>query len=177
MSPPQKPAAGGPGGGRGRSLDPGPSGVVRRVATRSKGARGRRPDSDRSGADRAGAARRAGARATRGCTLAAARSHARSLPGTGELPHFKVTSFRVRGRIYATAPPEGGLLHVFVNEQARQAAIALAPEAVGLLRWGAKVVGVRVNLALASAARIERLLEQAWSERAPKAVAAAWEGR
>ena len=95
------------------------------------------------------------------------------LPGSEELPHRKYTSFRVRGRIYATAPPEGGFLHVFVDEETRAAAIGLAPEAAEALHWGAKVVGVRLNLALVSAVRVERLLEQAWTMRAPKAVVAA----
>jgi len=109
----------------------------------------------------------------RGTSLADVRAMALALPGSEELPHRKYSSFRVRGRIYATAPPEGGFLHVFVDEPTRAAAIGLAPEAAEALHWGAKVVGVRLRLARVSAARVERLLEQAWAMRAPKAVVAA----
>ena len=105
--------------------------------------------------------------------LADVRRMAMTLLGTTESPHHRYTSFRVRGRIYATAPPEGGFLHVFVDEATRAAAIGLAPEAAEALHWGAKVVGVRLSLARVSAARVERLLEQAWSMRAPKAAVAA----
>ncbi len=30
-----------------------------------------------------------------------------SLPGATEEPHFEMASFRVRGRIFATLPPDG----------------------------------------------------------------------
>ena len=45
--------------------------------------------------------------------LAEARRHALSLPEATEAPHFHFTSFRVRGKIFATAPPDGEYLHVF----------------------------------------------------------------
>jgi hypothetical protein len=127
----------------------------------------------RKSAAAAQAARKPARSTKRGTSLADVRAMALALPGTEELPHREYTSFRVRGRIYATAPPEGGFLHVFVDEETRAAAIGLAPEAVEALHWGAKVVGVRLNLARVSAARVERLLDQAWTMRAPKAVVAA----
>jgi len=119
------------------------------------------------------AARKPARTTKRGTSLADVRAMARALPGSEELPHHKYTSFRVRGRIYATAPPEGGFLHVFVDEATRAAAIGLAPEAAEALHWGAKVVGVRLSLARVSVARVKRLLEHAWAIRAPKAVVAA----
>ena len=53
-----------------------------------------------------------------------------SLPETSEAPHFDKTSFRVRGKIFATAPPDGEHLHVFVDEHATRAAVAEDPRAV-----------------------------------------------
>lgn len=43
-----------------------------------------------------------------------ARRFALSLPEATEEPHFDKASFRVRGRIFATVPPDGQHLHVFV---------------------------------------------------------------
>jgi hypothetical protein len=42
-----------------------------------------------------------------------ARRLAMSLPPVTEEPHFTYTSFRVKGKIFATAPPDGEHLHVF----------------------------------------------------------------
>ena len=47
--------------------------------------------------------------------LAQVRRFAMSLPDVTEEPHFNYTSFRVGGRIFATVPPEGEHLHVFVE--------------------------------------------------------------
>jgi hypothetical protein len=43
--------------------------------------------------------------------LAQARQFALSLPGVTEEPHFDMTSFRVRGKIFVTVPPDGTRLH------------------------------------------------------------------
>jgi len=36
------------------------------------------------------------------------------MPEVTEEPHFAYTSFRVKGKIFATAPPDGEHLHIFV---------------------------------------------------------------
>jgi hypothetical protein len=100
--------------------------------------------------------------------LEQARRFAMSLPSVSEEPHFSYSSFRVGGKIFATIPPEGRHLHVFVEEEQRQLAIALEPESMEKLLWGDKVVGLRIELAKARAPLVERLLEQAWSRKAPK---------
>ena len=56
--------------------------------------------------------------------LAQARAFALSLPGTTEEPHFDMTSFRVRGKIFATAPADETRLHVFVDESEVEATVA-----------------------------------------------------
>jgi len=105
--------------------------------------------------------------------LEAARRIALALPETAEAPHFHYTSFRVRGKIFATAPPEGTHLHVFVDDQEREQAIELHPEFIEKLWWGKKVLGVRVQLAAAPTAVVRRLLERAWRRKAPKGLVAA----
>src|SRR5438270_321987 len=55
--------------------------------------------------------------------LAEARTHALSLPETTEQPHFDMASFRVRGKIFATVPPEGDRLPVFVDARVLPATV------------------------------------------------------
>ena len=93
---------------------------------------------------------------------------AMALPAVTEEPHFTYTSFRVEGRIFATAPPEGGHLHVFVEEEQRQLAMALEPEPLEILTWGKRVVGLRVSLSKAKPGLVRNLLKQSWSRKAPK---------
>ena len=101
-------------------------------------------------------------------TLARARAVALALPEATEAPHFQRSSFRVRGKIFATAEAE--FLHVFVGEEARAQALALHPGFIEKLPWGAKIVGLRIHLPAASERVVAGLLEQAWREKAPKAL-------
>ena len=68
----------------------------------------------------------------------------------------------------ATAPPSGDFLHVFVDEDAREQAIALHPDWIEKLWWGKKVLGVRVTLAGAEKAVVAGLLQNAWRRKAPR---------
>ena len=102
-----------------------------------------------------------------------ARRIALSLPSVTEEPHHAYTSFRVAGGIFATAPPDGLHLHVFVDEEARSRAMVLTPDALEILPWGRKVVGLRVLLPHATPGIVETLLKQAWSRKAPKKLIAA----
>ena len=100
--------------------------------------------------------------------LQQARRYALSLPEAHEAPHFGYASFRVGTKIFATVPPGGEHLHVFVEEEDREPLIASEPEAYEKLWWGKKVLGVRVTLAKAKSADVERLLRIAWERKAPK---------
>ena len=104
--------------------------------------------------------------------FAAARAFALSLPGASEEPHFDMTSFRVRGRIFATAPPDETRLHVFVDETDIHAYVAEDPDAFEPLLWGQKVRGIRVLLAAAPQDRVQELLSEAWRRKAPKRLVA-----
>jgi hypothetical protein len=98
------------------------------------------------------------------------RHHALSLPETVEQPHFDYTSFRVRGKIFATAPPDGQHLHVFVGEEQRELALAVHSAFVEKLWWGGKVAGLRVDLARADGKVVNELVRQAWARKAPKSL-------
>jgi hypothetical protein len=100
--------------------------------------------------------------------VAAVRRFALSLPEASEEPHFDLSSFRVRGKIFTTVPPPGEYIHVFVDDLERERALALAPDWIEKLWWGKKVVGVRVHLARAERALVEELVRNAWARKAPK---------
>ena len=78
---------------------------------------------------------------------ATVRRLALALPETAEAPHHDMTSFRVAGKIFATMPPEGGRVHVFLDDEEVDAYCAEFPDAVEELWWGAKRRGCRVVLA------------------------------
>lgn len=101
--------------------------------------------------------------------FAAARRYALALPGTTEAPHHTYGSFRVNGSIYATVPPGEEVLHLFVPDDVREAALAMDPGFVEPLTWGGKVVGLRVRLAPAPAATVQALLRQAHAHKSKKA--------
>jgi len=104
--------------------------------------------------------------------LDAARAFALSLPGATEEPHFDMSSFRVRGKIFATVPPDDEHLHVFVDEGEVHAAVAEDPAAFEPLLWGQRLRGLRVRIAAAPNHRIAELLEESWRRRAPPRLAA-----
>ena len=96
-----------------------------------------------------------------------------ALPETAEVPHHDMTSFRVAGKIFATMPPEGGRVHVFLDDEAVDAYRAEFPGAVEELWWGSKRRGCRVVLARATTALLRELLTESWRRKAPKRVLAA----
>lgn len=107
--------------------------------------------------------------------LEEARRFALSLPEATEEPHFEKASFRVRGKIFATAPPGGEYLHVLVDEEEARAAVAEASTAFDKLWWGGRLRGVRVSLPAAQPERVAELLEESWRRRAPKRLVAAFD--
>lgn len=103
------------------------------------------------------------------------RREALALPESTEAPHFDMTSFRVRGRIFATAPPAGDRIHLFVGEDEVKACVAAGPGVFDELWWGRRLSGVRVNLADADPGQIGELLHEAWRRKAPKRLVAAYD--
>jgi len=104
--------------------------------------------------------------------LADARRIAMSFPEVTEEPHFQATSFRVRKKIFATAPPDGEYLHLFVADEDRDPALELHSDFIEKLLWGGKVRGLRIRLAKANSKVVSELLRRAWGSKAPKSLVA-----
>lgn len=100
--------------------------------------------------------------------IAPVRKHAMSLEAVTEQPHHHFSSFRVRGKIFVTIPPDEDFIHVFVGEQDREQALALYPDFVEKLLWGGKVVGLRVALASAKPNAVIMLVSKAYAARVAK---------
>jgi hypothetical protein len=109
--------------------------------------------------------------------LAEARRLALALPEVTQEPHFDMASFRVRGKIFVTVPPEETRLHVFVDPLEVEAYVAQDPAAFEPLLWGKQVRGVRVNLVATSAESLAEIIEESWRRKAPKGLVTAFDRR
>ena len=105
-------------------------------------------------------------------SAAGVRKLALAFPESTEQPHHDMTSFRIRGKIFATMPPEGGLLHVFLTDGEVASYCAEFPSAVEELWWGKKLSGCRVVLRRADSALVRELLAESWRRKAPKSLLA-----
>jgi hypothetical protein len=103
-------------------------------------------------------------------TLTQVRRYALSLPESEELPHFDRTSFRVKGKIFVTARPSESCINVFVPEEVREPVLAMHPEVASKLVWGAKVIGLRIEIAKATPELVKDLVKNAWRSKAPNAL-------
>jgi hypothetical protein len=100
-------------------------------------------------------------------SLGDARAIALALPDAVEADHWGHPSFRVRGRIFATAP-DARHLNVMIDPFDVDAAVREQPDSCAQLLWGREVRGVRVSLDAASPELLGDLLAAAWRRRAPK---------
>lgn len=100
----------------------------------------------------------------------AVRRYALTLPGVTEEPHHHYGSFRVRGKIFVTVPPDETHIHVFVDEAAREQALVVHADFVEKLFWGGKVCGIRIRLDAAKPAAVKELVRRAWAHKAPKSL-------
>src|SRR5262249_35018821 len=100
--------------------------------------------------------------------VAQVRRYALSLMEATEQPHFEYASFRVRGKIFMTVPPDAQHIHIFLADDERERALALYPTFVEKLVWGGKTRGVRVRLSDASPSVVNQLVRAAWARKAPK---------
>jgi hypothetical protein len=92
-----------------------------------------------------------------------------ALPDATEQPHFHLTSFRVKGKIFATAAPDGSYMNVFVDDERCAIMVAVDPKAYQTLTWGTTGY-LHVHLSVAKARDVETLLRMAWERKAPKKV-------
>ncbi len=107
--------------------------------------------------------------------MATVRRLALSLPESAEAPHHDMTSFRVAGKIFATVPPDGGRVHVFLEDDEVASYCAEFPDALEELWWGKKLQGCSIVLGRATVALVRELLTESWRRRAPKKVLAEFE--
>ena len=107
-----------------------------------------------------------------GASEAVVRRIALSLPEAMEAPHHDLTSFRVEGKIFATVPPVGDRVHIFIGDDEIQAYCAEYPGVVEELCWGKRLSGSRVMLKSATEALLREMLKEAWRRRAPKKLSA-----
>ena len=95
-----------------------------------------------------------------------------AMPEAVEQPHFERTSFRVRGRIFATLKPGGGANLVLEPDYAAELADRYAG-VVTPVTWGSLKGWVRVDLAAAPPGLLEEAIPLAWRRAAPKTLARA----
>jgi hypothetical protein len=107
--------------------------------------------------------------------LPAARALALSLPEAHEAPHHDLTSFRVGTKIFATAPPDGDEVRIFVDHDETRACVAEDPAVFAELWWGKSLAGLAVHLPSADAERVAELLAEAWRRKAPGALVATYD--
>jgi len=103
-------------------------------------------------------------------SAAAVRRLALAFSEATEQPHHDMTSFRIRGKIFATMPPEGGRLHLFLAEPDVASYCAEFPSAVEELWWGKRLSGCRVLLRHADRALVREMLAESWRRKAPKSL-------
>jgi hypothetical protein len=95
------------------------------------------------------------------------------LPETTEQDHHGMTSYRVRGRIFATVPDERHV-RIMADEPEILAAVAEDPDTYGPFYWGKRLACVVVDASSADGERIRELLVDAWLKKAPKSAADAF---
>jgi hypothetical protein len=100
--------------------------------------------------------------------LQAVREAALALPDTTEEPHHHFGSFRVRGTIFVTVPPDQEHVNLFLSDDHREQALALYPAFTEKLMWGGKVVGLSVSLPDAEPSAVLSMVSQSYQHRAAK---------
>lgn len=93
------------------------------------------------------------------------RKTALQFPDAVEAPHHEMLSFRVGKKIFATVPPSGEHVHIFVDQETAEAEAAAHAGICDILLWGKNFAGLRVRLAGARAPFVRRLLKEAFDRR------------
>lgn len=109
-------------------------------------------------------------------TLDDIRGFALALPEVEEGTHFGLPSFKVKGKGFAGLQKDGRYALIGISPAEAEAAAAGDPgiyEAVW--RSGRIFVGVRVDLAAVSSQEVQRLVQSAWRNKAPKRLVAAYD--
>lgn len=99
-----------------------------------------------------------------------ARRLALSFPEASEQSHHGFPSFRIRNKIFATAP-DPDHLNIMIGEEDIRAAVAEDPGSCEELWWGRRLAAVRVSLDRVDQALLAELLSDAWRRKAPAGIA------
>jgi hypothetical protein len=94
-----------------------------------------------------------------------------SMPGAEEIETWGEPTFRVRGRIFAMASPEGKSASVKASLDDQAGLCAMDPKTFSPSAYTGRFGWVRVRLAGLSADMGERLIKNAWERSAPKRLA------
>ena len=105
-----------------------------------------------------------------GVGIAEARALALALPEATEQDHHGMSSFRVRGKIFATVPDEQHI-RVMLPENEIRAAVAEDPVACAEFYWGKRLSCAVVTLGEARREILRELLTEAWLAKATKTLA------
>jgi hypothetical protein len=108
-------------------------------------------------------------------TLDDARALALALPEAAEQDHHGQPSFRVGGKIFATAPDEAHV-RVMVDEGEIRACVAQDPAAFAEFWWGRRLACVVVDLDAVERDQLGELLADAWRRKAPRTLVRAHDG-
>lgn len=111
-------------------------------------------------------------------TLDDIRRYATAFPEVEETTHFRLPTFKVKGKPFAGVEKGGRTAVVSVGQEEAAAAVAADPETFEEVWRKAATqifVGLRVELARVSPERLQELVEQAWRNKAPKRVIAAYD--
>jgi hypothetical protein len=106
------------------------------------------------------------------------RAVALSLPEAVEQPHFEKTSFRVRGKIFATVTPDGARLWLKLPEEIKATLKESDPAAILPLPGACDRGGsTLIEVARMDAAKLADLVRLAWRQVAPKRLHGAGDDR
>ena len=94
-------------------------------------------------------------------------------PEAVEQPHFESTSFRVRGKIFATLHRDGATAALALPVELAAELVDREPGAITAVNWGSIRGWVRVDLPALRPGLLEQLIPAAWGRVAPKRLAAA----
>jgi hypothetical protein len=95
-----------------------------------------------------------------------------SLPESTHYPHGDGTSYAVRGKRFASAPPDGRYLILAVDDHETRACVAEDPKAFEEWWTFGKYLALRVDLTRVTIGRVRELILEAWLRKAPKRLAA-----
>ena len=100
----------------------------------------------------------------RGTSLSRLWQIALALPNSIEQDHHGRPSFRVAGRVYATAwdPTH---VNIMLDEERTGSLVRQSPALCREVRWGGRVASVKIDLRQARPQSVRELLREAWQRR------------